>query len=259
MSTVKARTETIRERISQSGEVVFSELAAEFGVSEMTIRRDIDVLESEGVVRKVIGGAIAVAKAQEPPFAVRSESASEHKRLIADAVVGMLSPGESVILDSGSTVLEVARAIRGRMLGLTVLTPSTLVAIELAGEPDTTVILTGGNIRPGELSLIGSDAVESISRYNLETFVMGVSGVDAARGFTDYHREEGNVKMASIRAADRVIVAADHSKLGQTHFMNVAPLAAASILVTDGPSDDPTLIAAAAAGVDVITVASTGR
>ncbi|MCU1509724.1 MAG: DeoR family transcriptional regulator [Glaciihabitans sp.] len=257
MTTVAARKETIRQRVAKSGEVLFRELAAEFGVSEMTIRRDIEVLESEGVVRKVIGGAIAVGKAQEPPFAVRSESASEHKRLIAESIVTMLSPGESVILDSGSTVLAVARAIRGKDLGLTILTPSTLVAIELAEEPNTSIILTGGNIRPGELSLIGPDAVDSVSRYNLETFIMGISGVDPVRGFTDYHREEGYVKMASIRAADRLIVAADQSKLGQTHFMNVAPLSAASAIVTDGTPQDPTLIAAASLGVDVIFATST--
>jgi len=124
MTTVNARKQSIRQRILQSGEVVFSELAAEFGVSEMTIRRDIDLLESEGVARKVIGGAIAIGKAQEPPFAVRSESASDGKRLIAETIVTLLSPGESVILDSGSTVLEVARGIRGKGLGLTVLTLS---------------------------------------------------------------------------------------------------------------------------------------
>jgi DeoR/GlpR family transcriptional regulator of sugar metabolism len=250
------RQRLIRERVLSDGEVEFAGLATDFGVSEMTIRRDIDLLESQGVVRKVIGGAIAFGKTAEPPFEARSNSEATGKRHIAEAVVTRLSTRETVLLDSGSTALAVARAIRGKGLELTVVTPSLLVAVELAGEPGTTVLLAGGLVRAGELSLIGTEAIEFFGRYNCDTFVMGVAGVDAKRGFSDYHREESAVKRAAIRAADRLVVAADHTKLGHSHLVNIAPLRAADILVTDGDPRHEVVTAAAGSGVEIVTVAA---
>jgi DeoR/GlpR family transcriptional regulator of sugar metabolism len=248
------RQRLIRERVLSEGEVEFSSLATDFGVSEMTIRRDIDLLESEGVVRKVIGGAIAFGKTAEPPFEARANSEAAGKRHIAEAVVTRLSTRETVLLDSGSTALAVARAIRGKGLELTVVTPSLLAAVELAGDSGTTVLLAGGLVRAGELSLIGADAIEFFGRYNCDTFVMGVAGIDTRRGFSDYHREESEVKRAAIRAADRLVVAADHTKLGRAHLVNIAPLSAADILVTDGDPGHEVLAAAADSGVEVVTV-----
>jgi DeoR/GlpR family transcriptional regulator of sugar metabolism len=246
----KVRRTLIEERVAAEGEIEITPLASEFNVSEMTIRRDIEVLETQGLVRKVIGGAIAASrKASEPPFEARAVVAVHEKAHIAEAAVSLLEPGETVILDSGSTVLAVARAIKGRDLGLTVVTPSTLVALELADDPGTTVLLTGGLVRPGELSLIGSDAEEAFTRYSCDIFVMGVAGVDSIRGATDYHREEAAVKRAAIKAADRIVAAVDHTKLGRVHLVQVAPLEALDVIVTDGPEDDLTLRSARAHGI----------
>ncbi|WP_404473180.1 DeoR/GlpR family DNA-binding transcription regulator [Microbacterium aerolatum] len=248
------RTQRIRERLLIDGEVEFAALAAEFGVSEMTVRRDIDSLESEGLVRKVIGGAIALSKISEPTFEARSGLDVTSKKHVAEYAVSQLSPHETVVLDSGSTAFAVAHAIRGRGLGLTIITPSLLVATELRSEPDTTLLLTGGLLRPGELSLIGIEAVESFRRYNCDTFIMGVAGIHARRGFTDYHRDESAVKRAAIDASDRLIVLADRSKVGRAQLSSIAPLSAAEIIVTDAAPDSPALESASAAGVSVVTV-----
>lgn len=245
------RRELIEDRVRSTGEVLFAELAEEFQVSEMTIRRDVDVLEDAGVLRKVIGGAIAAGKGAEPPFETRVSRAADEKSHIARAVVEHLRPRETVVLDSGSTVLAVAREIKGKRLELTVITPSLLVAMELADDPGTTVLMTGGQVRSGELSLVGPDAHEVFSRYNCDTFVMGVAGVDSLKGVTDYHREEGWVKIAAARAVDRIIVAADHTKMGRVQLVQVAPLDAVSILVTDALPDDATVVAAGVVGVTV--------
>jgi DeoR/GlpR family transcriptional regulator of sugar metabolism len=253
----KTRRALIETRVLATGEIDFVSLASEFGVSEMTIRRDVDNLENKGVVRRIVGGAIAlVGKSSEPPFEARSAAAAIVKVRLAEAAVQLLQPHETVILDSGSTVLAVARAIKGRGLGLTIVTPSILVAIELADEPDTTVLLTGGLVRPGELSLIGAETQETFARYNCDTYVMGIAGVDMDRGVSEYHREEGNVKKAAAKSADRVIVVADQTKLGRVQLMSVAPLSAISVLVTDGDPADPTLVAATNAGVEVVCVRS---
>src|ERR1700712_5288969 len=125
----KARRDRIEERVRVEREVRYSELAAEFDVSEMTIRRDMEALEALGVVRRVVGGAIALkGKDNEPSFETRVADAAEEKRHIADAVADLIGPSETLILDSGSTALAVARSLKGRTLGLTVVTPSVLAA-----------------------------------------------------------------------------------------------------------------------------------
>ncbi len=249
---VHTRRAAIAARIQAEREVDFGSLAEEFRVSEMTIRRDIERLEEQGIARRVLGGAIAYGgKSTEPSFDARAAVAAGEKVHIASAVADLLVPRETVVLDSGSTVLAVARAIKGRNLGLTVITPSLLVAVELADEPDTTILLTGGKVRPGELSLIGAEAEDFYLRYNADTYVMGIAGVHGRRGASEYHREEGNVKQAAMRSADRVIVAADASKLGRVQLINVAPVSAISVLVTDGAPDHPTVVELREAGVDV--------
>jgi DeoR/GlpR family transcriptional regulator of sugar metabolism len=129
------------------------------------------------------------------------------------------------------------------------------VALELVDEPDTTVVLTGGEVRPGELSLIGPTAEDALAQYNCDTFVMGVAGIDVDRGISDYHHGESRVKRSATRRADRVIVAADKSKLGRVTFVSIAALADVGVIVTDGEVDHPALVAARGAGVEVICVA----
>jgi DeoR/GlpR family transcriptional regulator of sugar metabolism len=253
--TTSKRRALIEERVLTHGEIDFASLADEFNVSEMTIRRDVNALEEQGVVRRVTGGAISlVGKSSEPAFETRAAQAATEKAHMAGAVVELLQPHETVILDSGSTVLAVARAIRGRGLGLTVVTPSLLVAAELAGDEGTTVLLAGGQVRPGELSLIGSETESTFDLYNCDAYVMGIAGVDARRGITEYHREEANVKKAAMAASDRVIVVADMSKLGRVQLMKVASFDQVDYLVTDGPADDPAVRAAADSGVEVVHV-----
>jgi len=118
---VNERRQFIADQVSSRGEIEFSSLAELLGLSGMTIRRDVEILEGQGLLRRVVGGAISVkGTSAEPPFASRASAAAEEKEHIADAVVDLLTPGETVLLDSGSTVLSVARAIRKREIGLTV-------------------------------------------------------------------------------------------------------------------------------------------
>lgn len=250
--TAERRRIAVRERVLLFGEVNYGALAREFGVSEMTIRRDIESLEDQGVVRRVTGGAIALdRKVDEPPFHARASEASDAKAAMALEVVNSLQSGQTVILDSGSTVLAVARAIRARALGLTIITPSILVAIELADEPGTTVLVTGGELRAGDLSLVGPESIDSLNRYNADVFVMGVAGVDEARGYTDYHRGESAVKKSAIAVSDRVIVVADRGKVGRSALVSIAPIEGADLLVTDAPDDDPVVQDLRRRGVEI--------
>lgn len=252
---IQGRRDLIEKRVLDEGEIDFASLAIELRVSEMTIRRDVESLELKGILRRVTGGAISVgAAAAEPTFEARAAEAATEKAHIAAVVVDLLQERETVIIDSGSSALAVAREVRERHLPLTIITPSLLVATELSAEPDTEVYVTGGQLRPGELSLIGSGAQESFERFNASTFIMGVAGIDAAAGVTDYHYAEAHVKRAAARSALRIIVVADASKLGRVQLVSIAKLAEIDTIVTDGPADHPTLRSARAVGVTVICV-----
>ena len=261
----KTRRDLILQRARADREVSYAALAAQFDVSEMTIRRDIEALEARGAVRRVVGGAVAVlGKDTEPAFSTRLADAASEKHHIADAVAELIGPNETLILDAGSTSLAVARSLRGRALGLTVVTPSVPIAVALVDEPDTNVVMTGGELRTGELSLVGSGAEEMLTRYNCDTYVMGVAGIDAERGFSDYLQAEARMKRVALGRADRVIVAADRSKLGRVNFVGIAALAQVDTIVTDGAVDHPALVCARSEGVDVICLdepkgASSGR
>jgi DeoR/GlpR family transcriptional regulator of sugar metabolism len=245
------RRQAVLRRLTTHGEVYFSELATEFGVSEMTIRRDLETLEAEGLARRVRGGAISVvSRSYEPPFAVRATTASAAKSAIGVTAAGLVNDGETIIVDVGTTTLELARALHGRR-GLTVVTASLPVAVELGADPDVRVLVTGGQIRHDELSLTGGMAEDAFTTMNCDLAFIGVAGVCASPGLTEYNPDDARVKRAAIGAARRIIVLADSSKLGRVAFSTVAPLSAVDVLVTDAPAAHPTVKDIAAAGVDV--------
>lgn len=247
------RREAIGRRLASAGEVEFETLAREFSVSEMTIRRDAEFLELQGLARRVRGGIISVkGRAFEPAFETRRDAAFDAKQAIAVRTVQLLSEDEVVILDSGSTVLEVAREIRRVGLRLTAITPSLLTALEVVTVPSSHVIVTGGSLRPGELSLVGAEAEAAFADLNCDTFIAGVAGLDAVRGLSEYNRDEARVKAAAFRSARRVVLVADESKLGRVHLVSLLPLSELDVLVTDATSENPAVRACLDSGVQVI-------
>lgn len=256
MLTSDSRRDAIRGRLAERGEVEIAVLASEFEVSEMTIRRDLEALEDRGVARRVRGGAIStVSRSYEPPFAARSQDAREAKALIASTAAGFVEYGETAILDVGSTTLALARALRDRG-GLTILTPSVNAAVELANEPTSRVILTGGIVRPGELSLVGDLAEETFRRFNCDVLFLGVGGIDAVKGLTEYNLDDTRVKRAALGAAARCVVLADRSKLDRVCLAQVATLEEIDVLITDAEPAHPVLDAVREAGVEVVSVSS---
>jgi len=174
---VLSRREAIIDLLHEQGEVSVSELSKLSGVSSMTIRRDLEVLEKDGVLLRVHGGAISLAsRGYAPPFTVRSNHGVEAKRRIGEAAAAMLAERETVILDVGSTALAVANALQERR-NLTVRTPSLHAANVLSRSPGIRLMLTGGTLAPGELSMVGDQAEEAFSRLRFDTFVMPGKGI----------------------------------------------------------------------------------
>jgi len=252
----KTRRTTIAERLRAQGEASIVELAALFGTSEMTIRRDLDQLEVEGLARRARGGAISVqSRSFEPPILQRAAQSSEAKRAIGAAAAAMLRENETVFLDVGSTTHEMAKAIPAD-LPITAITSSLLIAMELATKPAVKTIVTGGVIRQGELSLIGPRAQLSFADLNFDAVFMGVAGVSELKGLTEYNLDDADVKRAALATGRRVIVLADESKIGRVALVTFAPLHAVDVLVTNAPASHPGIRHIREQDVDVVHVVS---
>ena len=232
-----ARRRALAGILRQRGSVAVSELAAEFGCSEMTIRRDLDALEHDGVVRRTHGSAVlASLRADEKPYPVRAFEAGEAKERIGRAVAALISDGETVALDAGTTTAEVGRALRGRAVTVMPLGIRTLV--DLAYDEQVRLIAPGGEVRAGELVVTGDLAEVAFERLRFDTFVLGACGIDARNGVTTHRPADARVKRAAVASSARTIIVADRSKLGVVTFGHVCPLSAAERLVTDAPAND---------------------
>lgn len=227
-----------------------AELAELTGASEMTIRRDLESLADQGVLERFRGGARSLLlRGEEPPFALRAQEGLEAKRRIAAAVAGLIADGESVVLDSGTTCLEVARALEDRRL--TVMPLSLHAVNTLTAAPRLTLLVPGGRPRPGELALTGPLAEASLAALRFDTAVIGCCGLNAAHGLTAYDLDDAAVKRAAIASARRVIAVAESPKLSRTALAFVAPASALHAVVTDEDAEQDETDALAAAGVTV--------
>jgi DeoR/GlpR family transcriptional regulator of sugar metabolism len=248
MSTDRLRQ--ISDAVRDSGQRSVAELAELTGASEMTIRRDLEVLADQGILERYRGGARSLLlRGEEPPFALRTQEGLEAKRRIAAEVAALIADGESVVIDSGTTCLEVARAIQHRRL--TVMPLSLHAANELTGTPQLTLLLPGGQPRPGELALTGPLAEASLAALRFDTAVIGCCGLTAAAGLTAYDLADAAVKRAAIASARRVIAVADAAKFSRTALAFVAPASALHAVVTDLAAPDDETDALTAAGVTV--------
>ena len=212
--------------------VSVEELAQKLGVSANTIRRDLNKLARDGILRRTHGGAVINDFAgSDLPFGQREMKHGEEKELIGAVAASLVEDGDSVILDAGTTCLCVARHLKGRK-GLTVLTNSMAVATELS-DTQNVVILSGGVLRGETLSLVGPPAEEFFKGVHVHKLFLATGGVSLERGLTNPNMHEVPVKKLMMRAADEIIVVADHHKFGEVALCPFADLADVSRIVTD--------------------------
>ncbi len=248
------RRQRILLAIEEAGIASIRDLAARFGVTPITITRDLQGLEQQGLVRRVHGGAIGVrASSYEPPFVARETHLSGEKRRIAQRAVDLVRDGESLILDVGTTTLEVARALKGKR-NLTVLVSNLRAALELATQPAIQVIVVGGKLRPSELSMVGHVAESTLRDFRVDTAFIGVGGITLADGLTEFNVDEAGTKRVMLQRARRRIVVADHTKFGKVMLAAVAPITAADAIVTGAGLDTETVGRLREAGIEVILV-----
>jgi DeoR family transcriptional regulator, fructose operon transcriptional repressor len=228
-----ARHDTIVDLVNGAQTVSTDELVSRLGVSAETVRRDLALLEERGALRRVHGGAASVLRrGEEPPFAERTVINHAAKARLARVAADLLEPGQTVVIDIGTTAVEVARAIPTSFRG-TVVTPSLLVAVELAGRPGVDVLVSGGRVRGGDLACSNAHARALFSDIYADVAFIGSGAVDAVAGLTDYHLDEIDVRRTIIANAAASYILADASKLGRIGPHRVCPLAAVSGLITD--------------------------
>jgi DeoR/GlpR family transcriptional regulator of sugar metabolism len=225
----------VLEEIRRRGAARVSELTGLFGVSDMTIRRDLDALASAGLVDKVHGGATAPGRlsADEPGFEAKSHRQLEEKEAIARSASKLVEPGQAIGLTAGTTTWRLAHHILD-VPDLTVVTNSIQVANVLYPErrPDLTVILTGGVRTPSD-ALVGPVAVATVRSLHVDLLFMGVHGITVDAGFTTPNLLEAETNQALVASAERVIVVADRTKWGVRGLCRIAPLEEAHALVAD--------------------------
>ena len=244
----KKRRQEILERVHQLGYVSARELAEEYAVDTSTVRRDLDALARLGLVVRNHGGASMPSEAATQSD-VQLAARIPQKQAIAHAVARIIGDGRSLLVDSGSTTLEVARALKDHR-GITAVTNDLRVAAELAGHDDVRLIVIGGEVLRGVYTLMSERAVDLIGGYQVDYAVLGADAIDP-RGITNVSSFEAPMKRAMIRAAAKVLVVADSSKFGQSALVRVAGLEDVGLIVTDdGLSEE----AAAAYPVEVLRV-----
>ena len=230
------RWETLRTLIRDTGVVRVEDLWRRLGVSPATLRRDLAQLEQSGAIRRVHGGAVSTeARLEEPLFDDKASLAVAEKRRIAEAALALIEPDETIYLDGGSTVLELARLLRDRT-NLTVVTNSLRAAHELAGRGPR-LIVVGGELRRLSQTLVGPLTRRLLEGLHLDKAFMGTMGFALKEGLTTTDAGEAFTKELVLGQARRAILLADSSKAGKVAFARAGAWQSIQVLITDDRLD----------------------
>jgi DeoR/GlpR family transcriptional regulator of sugar metabolism len=253
---VAERLHKIVQLVNERRSIRVTELSELCSVTEETIRRDLDKLESEGKLLRSHGGAVSVKDYQieaETPYVERETMNAEQKRRIAQEAIKHIEPNDRIILDASSTAWYMAQILPD--IPLTVLTNSIKVALELSSKEKIQVISTGGLLSPRSLSYIGPLAERSLDLYHVEKAFISGKGIHVHKGVSESNEWQALIKQKMISIADEVYLLADYSKFGQQSFAHVSGWDRITYVVTDGRTDREAINQLRERSVDVIQIA----
>lgn len=250
----QSRRELIAEAVRQKRFVRNSELSSRFGVSTVTIRQDIDALSARGLVQRTYGGAVFNPESNlDSSFDQRSSLNAEAKRRIGRAAARSIAPGETVILDSGSTTIEIARYLPENR-DITVVTCALNIALEAATRPGVTVIVCGGRLNTRTLSTADQQTQRQLSEIFADRLFLATYGVHFEKGLAERSFEIAETKRALIAAAREITLVCDASKFGSAGPVLISPLSVVKRVVTDGAVSKEDLARLRAEGIAVEVV-----
>src|SRR5581483_4887555 len=248
------RRRAILEILNQEGRVLVKDLAGRFQTSQVTIRKDLETLHTQGLVHRTHGGALTAQAGAllDPSLREKEKLHRKDKQRIGEAAAALVKEGESVVLDSGSTTTAIARALKG-FRRLTVITNAVNIAAELAGT-SIEVILTGGTLRENSFSLVGPLAEETLRRLSADILFLGVDGFDVHFGLTTPNLLEAKVNRVMVEIARRTVVVCDSSKFGRRSLSLICPPRAVHQTITDSHISKNDLHALEEAGIQITLV-----
>ncbi len=248
------RHSIIIDTLNKQGRCLVADLAKQMEVSEVTVRQDLDALEREGLLRRTHGGAILPSKIGfERPFQVEETSFKTQKERIAQAAAELVSPGDTLILDVGTTVSALARKLL-KLQDLTVFTNALNIATILEANPEITTIVTGGTLRAKQHSLVNPYATLILDKVRADLAFIGVGGIDANHGITNVNIAEAELKSIFLKAARRRVVLADSSKIGNIGLVKIAEIDQIDLLITDKQADAKEIVSLRQKGLQVTLV-----
>lgn len=248
------RRRAILEVLNRDGRVLVADMAGKFVTSQVTIRKDLEILHSHGLVHRTHGGALPAREGalEDPTLREKEKLHRKEKLHIAAAAARMVKEGQVIILDSGTTTTAIARALRN-FHNLTIITNAVNIAAELAGTA-VEVILTGGTLRKNSFSLVGPIAEETLRRLNADTLFLGVDGFDVQYGLSTPNLLEARVNRVMTEVAKRTVAVCDSSKFGRRSLSQIVPPQALREIITDRGVPKSDLRALKKAGIEVTLV-----
>ncbi len=250
------RRELILDALNKGGQCRVSDLAEQFALSPMTVRRDLQALEEQGRLRRVHGGAVLIDS--EVDYPLRAREGQTQKQRIGRHAAELIRDGMVVYLDSGTTAMELARRIREglpEVRQLSIVTHGINLAMELAGHPAYDIHLIGGEIYRNGLATVGPVAIAQVGQLHFDLFFMGARGTDLEAGWTNANQLETQLKHAAIARSRQVCALVDSTKWGQRGFVSIAPFERVSMWVCDDELPEEARAAARAAGIDLLIAA----
>lgn len=255
----QARFTAILTALQKSGTVSVDGLGKELLVSQVTVRRDLDMLETQGLLRRTHGGAVSIEPFFYEPFRndrsfqAQVEKFADEKRRIGRAAAGLINKGDIIALTPGTTTTEV---IRGLPLNhdITVVTSTVNVAMELSKRKDLDVYVTGGHLHGDWFSLVGPTAAQSLSRVMIHVLFIGADGIDAKSGVSCYDPEEAQLNAAMVKHARKKVAVVDHSKFGIVAGWRICSTDELDVLVTDSAVTDEMVAPFEESEIEVIRV-----
>ena len=253
------RQQEILDDLERAGSVSVAKLSGRLGVSDMTIRRDLEALSARRLLRKVHGGAVPVSKAaSEPHFVQKRRLNRPEKEAIARAAMPLVGNGHTVAFSAGTTTWHVAAALLQNQKDLTFITNSTNIALTLQENGWSQIVLSGGSFRTPSDALVGPCADRTLRALNSDVLFLGVHGVHPKAGLTTPNVAEAETDHCLVEGARKVVVVADHTKLGVVALAKIAPLSKVDILITDEQASEATIREIELSGVQAIVAAIQG-
>lgn len=246
------RHDHIRKIVDEQGQVSVGQLADQLGVSQVTVRSDLEQLERNHVLKRIRGGAISHNKQTEKPFDITVAENTTEKMLIASEACKLITEHQTLMLDVGTTTTQLATQLANTFKHLTIITNALNIAMYLETHSSFTVIVSGGTLRRMQHSLVNPYGTEILKKLHVDVLFLGCNGVTVENGVTNSNLQEAEIKSLMVDMAQRVIVLADHSKIGVDSTAQCAHLSKVDTLITDHQADAQTLNSLTKQGVQVI-------